>query len=81
VSDVTRILDRVEQGDPKAANQLLPLVYEELRKIAAAKTNEIKNALHRQEGGARRGRVAPCVPAVEAGAPLTKSGARGVTRP
>ena len=37
VSDVTRILDRVQQGDPKAAEELLPLVYEELRKLATAK--------------------------------------------
>jgi RNA polymerase sigma factor (TIGR02999 family) len=35
VSDVTRILDSIEQGDPKAAGELLPLVYEELRKLAA----------------------------------------------
>ena len=33
--DVTRILDRVQQGDPTAANELLPLVYEELRRLAA----------------------------------------------
>jgi RNA polymerase sigma factor (TIGR02999 family) len=37
VGDVTRILDRVEEGDPKAAQELLPLVYDELRKLAAAK--------------------------------------------
>src|SRR6266545_1810837 len=37
MSDVTRILDRVQQGDPGAANELLPLVYEELRKLAAQK--------------------------------------------
>src|SRR5438093_11337114 len=37
VSDVTRILAAVEQGDPKAADELLPLVYEELRKLAAHK--------------------------------------------
>ncbi len=37
MSDVTRILDRVSEGDPTAAEQLLPLVYEELRKLAAAK--------------------------------------------
>src|SRR5262249_49129234 len=36
-SDVTRILSAIEQGDPKAAGQLLPLVYEELRKLAAQK--------------------------------------------
>jgi RNA polymerase sigma factor (TIGR02999 family) len=35
VNDVTRIFDRVHQGDPTAADQLLPLVYEELRKLAA----------------------------------------------
>ena len=37
MSDVTRILDSVQQGDPKAAQELLPLVYEELRKLAAFK--------------------------------------------
>jgi hypothetical protein len=37
MSDVTQILDRAQQGDPKAAEQLVPLVYEELRKLAAAK--------------------------------------------
>ena len=37
MSDVTQILDRVQQGDPKAADELLPLVYEELRKLAAHK--------------------------------------------
>src|ERR1035441_2794316 len=37
VSDVTKILGAMEQGDRKAAEELLPLVYEELRKLAAAK--------------------------------------------
>lgn len=37
MSEVTRILGAIEQGDPKAAAELLPLVYEELRKLAAAK--------------------------------------------
>ncbi len=37
MSEITLILGRVEQGDPKAAEELLPLVYEELRKLAAAK--------------------------------------------
>ena len=36
MSDVTRILSAIEQGDPHAAEQLLPLVYDELRKLAAA---------------------------------------------
>src|SRR5438270_1277919 len=35
MSEVTRILSAVEQGDPSAAEQLLPLVYDELRKLAA----------------------------------------------
>jgi RNA polymerase sigma factor (TIGR02999 family) len=37
VGDVTVILGRIEQGDPQAAEELLPLVYEELRKLAAAR--------------------------------------------
>jgi RNA polymerase sigma factor (TIGR02999 family) len=37
MTDVTRILSAIEQGDPQAASQLLPLVYDELRKLAAAK--------------------------------------------
>jgi RNA polymerase sigma factor (TIGR02999 family) len=35
--EVTRILDAIEQGDPKAAERLLPLVYDELRRMAAHK--------------------------------------------
>lgn len=34
-SDVTRVLSAIEQGDPSAAEQLLPLVYDELRKLAS----------------------------------------------
>ena len=37
MSEVTRILDRAQQGDPKAAEELLPLVYEDLRRVAAAR--------------------------------------------
>jgi RNA polymerase sigma factor (TIGR02999 family) len=37
MTDVTRILSAIEQGDPKAAEQLLPLVYDELRKLATQK--------------------------------------------
>jgi hypothetical protein len=37
MSEVTRILSAIKQGDPQAAGQLLPLVYEELRKLAAQK--------------------------------------------
>jgi RNA polymerase sigma factor (TIGR02999 family) len=37
MSDVTLILGRIEGGDPSAARQLMPLVYEELRKLAAAR--------------------------------------------
>src|SRR5262245_35515613 len=37
MSDVTRILSQIEQGDPHAAEKLLPLVYDELRKLAAAR--------------------------------------------
>ena len=37
MSDVTRILSQIEQGDPSAAEHLLPLVYDELRKLAVAR--------------------------------------------
>jgi RNA polymerase sigma factor (TIGR02999 family) len=37
MTDVTRILNAIEQGDPKAADELLPLVYEELRRLATKK--------------------------------------------
>ena len=37
MTDVTQILSRIESGDPSAAEQLLPLVYAELRKLAAAR--------------------------------------------
>jgi len=37
MSEVTQILNAIEQGDPHAAEQLLPLVYDELRKLAAQK--------------------------------------------
>src|SRR5262245_31847757 len=42
MSDVTRILSQIDAGDPKAAEQLLPLVYDELRKLAAAKLSHEK---------------------------------------
>jgi ECF sigma factor len=37
VPDVTRILNAIERGDPHAAGDLLPLIYGELRKLAAAR--------------------------------------------
>mgnify|MGYP001097426988 CR=1 FL=1 len=40
MSDVTRILTAIEQGDARAADQLLPLVYEELRRLAAQKMSQ-----------------------------------------
>ena len=42
MTDVTRILSQIESGDPSAAEQLLPLVYDELRKLAAAKMAQEK---------------------------------------
>src|SRR6516165_3733590 len=42
MNDVTRILSDIEHGDPRAAEQLLPLVYDELRKLAAAKLAQEK---------------------------------------
>jgi RNA polymerase sigma factor (TIGR02999 family) len=37
MSEVTRILEKIQQGDPRASEQLLPLVYDELRRLAAEK--------------------------------------------
>ena len=42
MTEVTRILDQIQEGDPRAAEQLLPLVYDELRKLAAAKLAQEK---------------------------------------
>lgn len=42
MSEVTQILEAIQQGNPKAADELLPLVYEELRKLAAAKMAQEK---------------------------------------
>ena len=66
MSDVTRILDAIQQGDPRAGEDLLPLVYEELRKLAVTKmaqqpagqtlqaTALVHEAWLRLEGGAAR---------------------------
>src|ERR1041385_8528944 len=40
--DVTQLLSAIDSGDPKAGEELLPLVYEELRKVAAAKMAQEK---------------------------------------
>src|SRR2546426_8924375 len=42
MSEVTRILSAIQQGDPNAAEQLLPLVYDELRRLAAQKLAQEK---------------------------------------
>jgi hypothetical protein len=53
--DVTQILSRIESGEPSAADELLPLVYEELRKLAAAKlVQEKPGKLSRQRHSSMR---------------------------
>jgi hypothetical protein len=42
MSEVTRILSALEAGEPSAASELLPLVYDELRRLAAAKLAQEK---------------------------------------
>jgi RNA polymerase sigma factor (TIGR02999 family) len=42
MNEVTRILSAIEEGDPSAAEQLLPLVYDELRKLAAQRLTQEK---------------------------------------
>jgi RNA polymerase sigma factor (TIGR02999 family) len=51
MSEVTRILSAIELGDPRAAEQLLPLVYEELRKLAAHKLANEESGLTLQATG------------------------------
>ena len=54
MSEVTRILDAIQQGDPKAADELLPLVYEELRRLAAHKmAGEARELLTSMKDGCR----------------------------
>jgi RNA polymerase sigma factor (TIGR02999 family) len=43
MTDITRILNAIEQGDAHAAEQLLPLVYDELRRLAAQKLSQEKS--------------------------------------
>jgi hypothetical protein len=47
MTDITRILSGIEAGDPHAAEQLLPLLYEELRKLAAQKLAQEKPPVKR----------------------------------
>jgi hypothetical protein len=42
MNDVTRVLSLIEQDDPRAAEHLLPLIYEELRKLAAERMSQEK---------------------------------------
>jgi RNA polymerase sigma factor (TIGR02999 family) len=42
MSDVTQLLQAIGQGDPRASAELLPIVYDELRKLAAAKLAQVK---------------------------------------
>jgi DNA-directed RNA polymerase specialized sigma24 family protein len=70
MKEVTRILSAIEQGDAHAAEQLLPLVYEELRRVAAAQmaqekpgqsldaTGLVHEAYLRLVGSAHEGRFA-----------------------
>ena len=47
MNEVTRILSAIEQGDPQAAEQLLPLVYDELRRLAAAEAGAARRPARR----------------------------------
>ena len=54
MDNVTHILSAIEQGDPQAADQLLPLVYDELRRLAAAKMAREKGSPHETDEKARQ---------------------------
>jgi hypothetical protein len=63
MSDVTRILSQIEQGDPQAAEKLLPLEYDELRNLAAAKLTHEKFGLGRSATLWQRSSCIPGPPA------------------
>jgi ECF sigma factor len=54
MTDVTQILNAIEHDDPHAAEQLLPLVYDELRRLAAEKMAQEKPGLRQLEEQLRR---------------------------
>ena len=82
MSDVTRILEAIDQGDPQASADLLPLVYDELRRLAAAKLAQEKPGqtlqatalVHEAYLTAGRGRPDP---ALEQSRPFLRRGGRG----
>ena len=59
MTDVTQILSQIESGDSSAADHLLPLVYDELRKLAAAKLAHEKPGQTLQEDSCDVGRHEP----------------------
>ena len=72
MSDVTRILSAIEQGDPQAAEQLLPLPYQELRRLAAQKLAREKRGQTLEATAAGHGLFPP-----EPGAPRDAPERRG----
>ena len=62
MTDVTQILSQIEQGDPSASEQLLPLVYNELRRLAAARLAEEKPGQTLQATGLEVGSIADVTP-------------------
>ncbi len=77
MSDVTRILSAIEEGDPHAADQLLPLVYDELRRLAATKLAREKPGQTLQATDLVHEAYLRLVPAPES-SPPQEGGERGV---
>jgi hypothetical protein len=63
MADVTQILRAIEQGDPRAAEQLLPLVYDELRRLAAQPRCDCAGEEHQVKRPGRSRRQADPSPA------------------
>ena len=58
MNDVSQLLGAIEQGDPHAAGQLLPLVYDELRKLAAQRmAQEQPGQMHESTALVHKGRL------------------------
>ena len=67
MTDVTCILSAIEEGEPRAAERLLPLVYEQLRKLAAHKLAHEKpgQTLHRSRRSHMKGGIEEVLEAAE----------------
>ncbi|HMC65999.1 MAG TPA: ECF-type sigma factor [Gemmataceae bacterium] len=81
MKDLTRVLDRIDQGDPKAASQLLPLVYDELQRQVVPGLVTAQPGVHARVVIRLAGLEAPQVTGFRTGPVAHRAGACGHARP